>query len=520
MSDATKTPSFPERFNMADYFLDARVREGKGERPAVRVGDKTWTYAEVQGMADRCSHALRDRGVDLEDRVLLLLYDGVEFAAGFFGLLKAGGVFCMGNPLLNEADFEYLLSYTRAKAVIADAQTLDRLAPALENHPRCRTRFVVGDVEALPDGFERFEDVLATASDETDNADTHRDDIAGWLFTSGTTGKPKGAVHFHHHFPFNTERYPKQVLGLNEDDVFVSVSRLFFGYATGTNLMFPFAVGGCAVLFRDKPTPARMFEHVERYGVTVLTNVPAMIRMMVDTDDAPEMKSLRMCLSAGEALPPSLYEAWSKRWGHCEILDGIGSAEMFHIYITNYPGDVRPGSLGKLVPGYHARVVAADGQDAAEGEIGRLWVQGDSKALCYWRDEKKSDEVFHGPWTISADLFRREGDYFYYAGRGDDLLKVRGMFVSPLEIEDCLCTHPAVREAAVVGVDDGSGLLVPKAFVALRDGHAPSDDLITELQQHAKTKLARYKFPHQVGFVDALPRNDRGKVVRRLLVDP
>lgn len=521
MSDAVDhPPRFPERFNMADYFLDARVREGKGDRPAIRVADQTWTYREVQEMADRCGHALRDRGIDLEDRVLLLLDDGVEFAASFFGLLKAGGVFCLGNPLVHQADIEYLLSYTGARAVIADEKTLGRLVPALNGDARCRVRLVVcaGDQD-LPEGFECFEDVLASASSETDNADTHRDDVAGWLFTSGTTGKPKGAVHFHHHFPFNTECYAKRVLGLREDDVFVSVSRLFFGYATGTNLMFPFAVGGCAVLFGDRPTKERIFEHVERYGVTVLTNVPAMIRQMVDEESPPEMSTLRMCLSAGEALPPALYARWQASWPHCELLDGIGSAEMFHIYISNAPGDVKPGSLGRVVPGYEARVVGPDGHDVADGEMGQLWVKGDSKALCYWRDQQKSDEVFHGPWTISADLFHKEGEYFFFAGRGDDMLKVRGMFVSPMEIEECLCRHAAVREAAVVGVDDGEGLTVPKAFVALRDGHEASDALVDELQQHAKRELARYKFPHQVVFVDALPRNDRGKVIRRVLLE-
>ena len=504
---------------MADYYLDARVREGRGERPAVKVGDRTWTYREVQELSDRCANALRERGIDREDRVLFLLFDGVEFVATFFGTLKAGGVFCMGNPLLGESDFDYLLEYTGARAVVADAQTLDRLAPALARHPRCRVRFVVGD-GPLPDGCESFEAVLAAASSETLTADTHGDDIAGWLFTSGTTGKPKGAVHLHRHFPFNTECYAKRVLELGEDDVFVSVSRLFFGYATGTNLMFPFAVGGCAVLFPEKPTPERLFDHIEQHRVTVLTNVPAMIRKMLDdeTADARDMSSLRMCLSAGEALPAPLYERWMAKWP-VEILDGIGSAEMFHIYITNYPGDVKLGSLGRLVPGYDARVVGPDGADVPEGEIGRLWIKGASAALCYWRDQRKTHDVFRGEWTVSADLFRKEGEYFFYAGRGDDMLKVRGMFVSPLEIEDCLCTHPAVREAAVVGVDDGSGLVVPKAFVALRDGFEGDDALIVELQQHAKSKLARYKFPHQVGFVDALPRNDRGKIVRRALTE-
>jgi benzoate-CoA ligase family protein len=514
-------PTFPERFNMADYFLDARIREGRGDRVAIRVGDQRFTYREVQERADRCSHALRARGIDHDDRVLFLLFDGVEFAVTFFGVLKAGAVFCLGNPLALEPDLDYLLGYTRARAVVADAQTLDRLGPALAAHPRCRVRLLVGDGE-LPPGWERFDDALSSAASHTDNADTSRDDVAGWLFTSGTTGKSKGAVHFHHDFPYSTECYAKGVLGLREDDVFVSVSRLFFGYATGTNLMFPFAVGGTAVLFPDKPTPARIVRHVEEHGVTVLTNVPAMIRQMVDDPEARDARlaSLRMCLSAGEALPPALYERWAERWPHCEILDGIGSAEMFHIYITNYPGEVRPGSLGRVVPGYEARVVGPDGQDVPDGEMGRLWIRGDSSALCYWGDQAKTREVFRGEWVVSADLFRREGEYFYYAGRGDDMLKVRGMFVSPLEIEDCLATHPAVCECAVVGVDDGEGLTVPKAFVVLNEGFEGSEALIAELQEHAKTRLARYKFPRIVEIVGDLPRNDRGKVVRRALQEP
>lgn len=511
-------PTFPERFNMADYFLDARIREGKGERIAVKVGKRAWTYREVQELADRASHALRDRGIDAEDRVLILLFDGVEFAATFFGIVKAGAVFCMGNPLSPQTDLDYLLGYTKARAVVADAQTLERLEPALARHPRCRVRLMVGE-GVVPSGWERWEEALAAASTRTDNADTTPDDLAGWLFTSGTTGKPRGAVHFHHDFPFSTECYAKRVLGLTEDDVFVSVSRLFFGYATGTNLMFPFAVGGTAVLFPDKPTPKRIFTEIETHGVTVLTNVPAMIRLMVDHEDADrvELSTLRYCLSAGEALPPSLYARWAERWSHCEILDGIGSAELFHIYITNYPGDVRPGSLGRLVPGYEARIVGPDGQEVPDGEMGRLWVRGDSSALCYWGDQAKTREVFRGEWVVSADLFRREGEHFYYAGRGDDMLKVRGMFVSPLEIEDCLAQHPAVRECAVVGVDDGEGLTVPKAFVVLREGIEATAALAAELQEHAKSHLARYKFPRFVEFVPALPRNDRGKVVRRAL---
>jgi benzoate-CoA ligase family protein len=509
---------------MADWFLDARMREGRGAKAAVKVGDRSWTYAEVQSLANRASWALRDRGIELEDRVLLLLFDGIDFAAAWFGILKSGAVFCMGNPLSTEAEIDYLLGYTRARAVIADASVLDRLAPALARHPRCRVRLVAGDGgdAARAAGLERWDAALAAASDRTENADTSRDDVAGWLFTSGTTGKPKGAVHFHHDFPYNTECYPKHVLQLREDDVFLSVSRLFFGYATGTNLMFPFRFGGTAVFFPDKPTPERIFAETKKHGVTVLSNVPAMIRQMVDHEDAAraDLSSLRMCLSAGEALPAQLYERWRAR-GWCEILDGIGSAELFHIYVSNRPGDVKLGSLGRLVPGYDARIVGADGQDLPDGEIGRLWVRGDSAALCYWGDQEKSKATFvGGDWVVSADLFRRDAEgYFWYSGRGDDILKVRGMFVSPLEIEDCLATHPAVKECAVVGALDEEGLTVPKAVVVLREGWARDAATIGALQEHAKTNLARYKFPRIVRFVDALPRNDRGKVVRRELAD-
>ena len=519
-----------ERFNMADYFLDARVREGKGEKIALRVADASFTYAAMQGLANQARWAFRTAGLALEDRVLLLLPDGVEFAACFFGTLKAGAVFCMGNPLSTEADLVHLLTYTRARAVVAHASVLDRLVPALAQvsddvRDGCRARFVVPESSEStrgdwPASFLNWHRSLTAESTATGNADTSRDDVAGWLFTSGTTGNPKAAVHFHHDFPWNTERYPKQVLKLREDDVFLSVSRLFFGYATGTNLMFPFAVGGTAVLFPDKPTPERIFEHIEKYGVTVLSNVPAMIRQMVDHEDAPSksLKTLRMCLSAGEALPAPLYERWRAR-GWCEILDGIGSAELFHIYISNYPGDVKVGSLGKLVPGYEARVVGADGQTLPDGEIGRLWVRGDSAALCYFGDQEKSKATFiGGDWVVSADLFRRDEEgYFYYSGRGDDILKVRGMFVSPLEIEDCVATHPAIRECAVIGALDEEGMTVPKAVCVLRDGHEASDALIASIQEHAKTRLARYKFPRIVRFMDALPRNDRGKVMRRAL---
>lgn len=506
-------PQFPERFNLASYFLDERVSEGRGERRALIVGEESFSYAEVQRRANRACDALRTAGVRREERVLMLLFDGLPFVETWFGILKTGAVFCMANPLGTPEDLRYLLEYTGCTAVVADASltaTLDSVMPE-----SCRVRFSVG---GDADGWTSWETALSSARDEVTNAHTSRDDIAGWLFTSGTTGKPKGAVHFHRHFAYSTECYAKNVLGLNEDDVFVSVSRLFFGYGTGTNLMFPFAVGGTAVLFPDKPTPDRLIEHIEAHKVSVLTNVPAMIRQMVDSEREADLSSVRICLSAGEALPAELYKRWKTRFPSAEVLDGIGSAEMFHIYITNRLGDVKLGSLGRIVEGYEVEIVDGDGKAVPVGERGRLRVRGDSTALCYWGDQDKSRATFQGEWCTTADVFSCDAEgYYYYAGRADDMMKVRGQFVSPLEIEDCLATHEAVRECAIIGTLDADGLTVPKAFIALREGFEASESLEQQFKAHCQSHLTRYKFPRAFSYTDALPRNDRGKVQRRQL---
>jgi benzoate-CoA ligase family protein len=357
------------------------------------------------------------------------------------------------------------------------------------------------------------------ASPELTAYATSRDDPSVWLFTSGSTGKPKAAVHLHHDFPYNTECYAKRVLQMRGEDVTLGVPKLFFGYATGTDLMFPFAVGATAVLFRDKSTPERLFELSARHRPTVLTSVPTMINKMVQHEageSSSALASLRVCISAGEALPPELYQRWKSRFG-VEILDGIGSAELFHIYISNRFGEVRPGSLGRLVPGYDARVVGPDERDVPEGEIGTLWVKGDSAALCYWQAHEKSKQVLRGDWVVSGDLFRRDGEgFFYYAGRADDMLKVGGIFVSPMEVESCLLRHAEVLEAAVVGFEDDDGLVKPLAYVVPK-GAAPSEELARSLIEHCKRELARYKAPHRIEFVSALPRSDRGKILRREL---
>jgi benzoate-CoA ligase family protein len=444
--------------------------------------------------------------------VLIGLQDSLEFAAAFFGVLEVGAVVAMVNPELPDGDYEHYLGYTRARAFIAESSLAERIRPLLE---RCDLLRAVITVGGGGGGGEPWAESVERASPELTAYATSRDDPSVWLFTSGSTGKPKAAVHLHHDFPYNTECYAKRVLHMRGEDVTLGVPKLFFGYATGTDLMFPFAVGATAVLFRDKSTPGRLFELSTRHRPTVLTSVPTMINKMVQ-HEAGDLSSLRVCISAGEALPPELYQRWKSRFG-VEILDGIGSAELFHIYISNRFGEVRPGSLGRLVPGYDARVVGPDERDAPEGEIGTLWVKGDSAALCYWQAHEKSKQVLRGDWVVSGDLFRRDGEgFFYYAGRADDMLKVGGIFVSPMEVESCLLRHAEVLEAAVVGFEDDDGLVKPLAYVVPK-GAAPSEELARSLIEHCKRELARYKAPHRIEFVSALPRSDRGKILRREL---
>jgi benzoate-CoA ligase len=506
----TATPSFPERFNMAHYFLDARIEEGRGDHVAVIDDVGPHTYRQVQAMANQVGNALSALGVGVEDRVLIGLSDSVEFAATFFGVLKIGAVVTMVNPELPDGDYEHYLDYTRARAVVADIGLTNRIRPLLDHSRLLRGVISVGD-------GGNWADLVGHASTALTSFDTSKDDPSVWLFTSGSTGKPKGAVHLHHDFPYNTECYANQVLQMRADDVTLGVPKLFFGYATGTNLMFPFAAGATTVLFRERATPEKLFDLCAQHRATVLTSVPTMINKMVQAAGGPRsLAPLRVCISAGEALPPELYHRWNERFG-VEILDGIGSAELFHIYISNRFGEVRPGSLGRLVPGYDAKIVGADGNVVPDGEIGTLWVKGDSAALCYWQAHEKSKEVLRGDWVVSGDLFRRDGEgFFYYAGRADDMLKVGGIFVSPMEVESCLLRHPHVLEAAVIGYEDDDGLVKPLAYVVAR-GVAPSDALGREIIEHCKAQLAHYKAPRQVHFVDALPRSDRGKILRREL---
>ncbi len=504
---------FPERFNMAWYFLDRNVEEGRGAKTCLYYRDEVFTYREVQARANRVAHALRALGVGHEERVLLVLPDRPEFVFAWFGALKAGAVVAMVNPLLPAEDYAHYFEYSRARVAIVDESVLERLEAQRDGFRHLRHLVVVGAAGR----HAAFDELCARASDACVNADTHRDDPAIWLFTSGTTGKPKAAVHLHEDLPWNTERYAKQVMGIRADDLTLAVPKLFFGYATGTNLLFPFAVGAATALFSERSEPHTVFDMIARYRPTILTSVPTMINaMLAQAPAGARLDSLRLVLSAGEALPPELHRRWRETYG-VEILDGIGSAETFHIYISNAPGDVLPGSLGRLVPGYEARVVDAEGRDCPDGEAGTLWVKGESVAVHYHQAHAKSKQVLRGDWVVTGDHMRRDADgRYWYEGRSDDMLKVGGVFVSPLEVENALLQHPRVAECAVIGYKGPEGLVKPKAFIVLREGTG-DEALAREMQEFVKGRLAAYKYPRAVEFVPSLPKNDRGKIDRRRL---
>ncbi|MEL6430725.1 MAG: benzoate-CoA ligase family protein [Planctomycetota bacterium] len=520
--DATFGLDLSGRFNLCDYFLDHNLREGRADKVALRMGDESTTYGQLAERVRALTATLRADGLRPEERVLLALPDGFEFAEAWFATLRAGGVFAMVNPLLKAKDFAYYLDYTKATAVFVHEDVLPEMRVAIETSPYVRRAYVVGETPR-DERFVDLEDAIAAGDADSPAAEiepTGPDDLAGWLFTSGSTGEPKACVHAQRDFAYATENYGLAVAGYREDDVCLSVPKLFFGYATGTNLMFPFRAGATVVLFPGRATADEVLDQIAAHRPTFLTGVPTLFNNVLASPrvDEVDLGSLRVALSAGEALPPELYARWRERTG-VEILDGIGSAEMFHIYISNELGRVVPGSLGRLVPGYDAEIVDADGAPVPDGEPGRLRVAGGSTALCYWGDKDKSNATFQGAWCTTADIMRRDADgVFWYVGRGDDLLKVSGIWVSPLEIENVLLQHPLVRECCVVGRPDEQGLVKAHGIVVCAPHALGDQGLADELKAHCKERLAPHKYPRSFEWWDRpLPRNDRGKIARKLL---
>ena len=558
MTGRARMLDLPERFSIAERFLVDRLAEGAGDRTALLLDGGARTYAEVDALANRYANALVAHGVRPEERVLIALPDGEDFVGALFGTFKAGAVAVMLNPAQQPDAYAAILRYARARtAVVADdlaacfveaavlagaplrVLAVGAAAPAEDRLVATAAR---GDATADPldpPSAGRASRRLAAdvvPLDPTDHDDAfdvvpcHPDDAVLWLFSGGTTGTPKAVVQTHRSYATTTERYAVETLGWCRDDVTISVPKLYFGYATGCNLFFPFRVGGASVLFADPPSPQGLFDRIARHRATILVNVPSMAAAMLDAAETSgagvDLSSLRFATSAGEALPPTLHHRWRERFG-VELLDGLGTAEQWHVFVTNRPGDVRPGTLGRPVDGFAVEARAADGHPVPAGEVGALWVSGGSRAQGYWRNAETTQEVFRGEWVVTGDLVRiDEEGYVTYVGRGDDALKVKGRWFVPAEVEGCLLEHPAVTAAAVIGAPDADGLLKPVAFVTVDTTAAAHADPPDEdaLRTWVLDRLDAYKHPRRVVLLDALPATHLGKVdrsaLRRLAATP
>jgi len=508
----------PRGFNLASYFVDRNVEEGRGGHTALIGPGGATTYAELATLTNRSGNVLGEVGVRAEERVLLVLADSVEFVALWYGAQKIGAVTAEAYTFLQPKDYAYYLDYTRASVVVADATTLERVREAAVSSRWLRRVLVVGADVELQAGEAPFDALAADAPDELEPAPTTRDDIAIWKFTTGSTGLPKAAVHPAHSALLSFDWYARGVLDLREEDVVLPVPKLFFGYARDLTALYPFGVGAAGIVFPERTTPERIFELVAQHRPSILVQVPTMMAAMTAHPEAArqDLSCLRLCTSAGEALPRELYERWRAAFG-VEVLDGIGSSEAYHIYISNRPGRVRPGSVGEVVPGYSARVLDEQRLEVPDGEVGTLWIEGDTAALLYWNEHEKTKQTFQGDLVNTGDLFVRDSEGFYwYRGRSDELIKVGGIWVAPAEIEHCLITHADVVECAVVGYEE-EGLTLSRAHVVLRAGVAGSEELARALQDHARTQLSPHKYPRDVRFVAELPKTPSGKIDRLAL---
>jgi len=514
------TPIFlPDEFNAASYFVDRHVKEGRGDKVAIECGDVQLTYRQLFERVNQVGNALRELGVRIEERVCLLLLDAPEFAASFFGAIKIGAVPVPLNTLLKPSDYEYLLNNTRARVAIVS----DSLVALIEAIPRhqlsyLETIIVAGGEPRTETGTLSFDKLAQENSPVLMAQATSKDDAAFWLYSSGSTGQPKACVHLQHDMVVSAERYAKAILNITGNDRCFSVAKLFFAYGLGNGLYFSLAVGATSILLSGPPKPQTVFEVIERHRPTLFFSVPSNYAKLLAHPAANgrefDLSSVRHAISAGEALPATVFHRFKERFG-VEILDAIGSTEALHMMISNVPGAVRPGSSGKIIPGFDARIVDDNNRPVAPGEIGNLLVKADSTCAYYWNQHEKTKNTIEGHWIRTGDkYYQDEDEYFWYAGRSDDMLKVSGVWVSPIEIERALLYHPAVQEAVVVFRQDEDELPKPVACVVTRDGTAGTPELARELQEFVLARLPVFKRPHSVEFFSELPKTATGKIQR------
>jgi benzoate-CoA ligase len=463
---------------------------------------------------NRTGNALLELGVQPEQRVVCLLLDSPAFLGAFWGAIKIGAIPIPVNTMMRGQDYLYFLDDSRAPVAVISEPLLAEAGPILSEAKYLKHVVVVGKASGKQLGFD---DWVGKASSKLEAADTSKDDPAFWLYSSGSTGRPKGAVHLQHDMVYCSDTYATQVLGMTEQDRTVSAAKLFFAYGLGNNMYFPMHVGGQGVLYPHRPMPEAMFELIHRHKPTLFFGVPTLYAAMLQVKEAEkrfDLSSLRFCISAGEALPEELYKRWREKFD-VEVLDGIGTTEILHIFLSNRPGKVRAGSTGMPVPGYEAILVDDEGRPVPQGEIGNLRVKGDSTMAYYWNQHEKTKETLFGHWIQTGDKYYQDKDgYFFYCGRADDMLKVGGIWVSPVEVENTLVGHPAVLEAAVVGQEDTDKLVKPRAFVVLKEGQSGSPQLEVELKGFVKDKIAPYKYPRWIEFVSELPKTATGKIQR------
>lgn len=513
-------------FNAADYFVDRNIRQGRGHKTAVYTEYRNYTYNDIQKMANKTANAFREVGVTVDDRILMIMLDVPQFYAVFWGAMQIGAVPIPVNTMLTPEDYEYYLNDSRAKILVVSEQLLPTLAKIKGDLLYLRDLVVISETQGAHIPFKQK---YRHASNTVKTEFTTRDDVGFWLYSSGSTGSPKGAIHSQYDMVVTSESFAKGILNITEDDIVFSGARLFFSYGLGNGMYFPMSVGAAAVLNAHAPSPENVFRHLEKFRPTIFFGVPTLYGQMLEykakqdkergvkktsPNDQHEFSSVRVCVSAGEALPTDIFDRWKKRFG-IEIIDGIGSTEMLHIFLSNRPGDIKPGSTGKAVPGYELKLVDESGQEVPKGEIGTLHVKGDSAAQQYWRKREKTRSTMQGEWVNTGDKYYvDEEGYYWCAGRADDMLKVGGIWVSPIEVENCLSQHPAVMECAVVGAPDTKGLTKPKAFVLLREGYDKSEELKEELKKWVLDRQAKFKYPRWIEFVDELPKSATGKIQR------
>jgi benzoate-CoA ligase len=500
-------------YNAAADLIERNLGAGRAEKTAFIDDRGRYSYTELAERVSRFANLMRRSGVHPEQRILLCLHDTIDFPTAFLGAIKAGLVPVAVNTQLSPGEFAFMLADSRARVVVVSAPLLPAMNEALAQLPEPRPVTIVSGAEPQAGSLAAL---LCEAPDTFDTAPTHPDEPCFWLYSSGSTGRPKGTVHIHSSLVQTAELYAIPVIGIAEGDVAFSAAKLFFAYGLGNGLTFPMAVGATSVLMAERPTPAAVSRVLREHRPTIFFGVPTLYNAMLVSPDLPRPQevALRRCVSAGEPLPQEIGRRWSARLG-VDILDGIGSTEMLHIFLSNRPDELRYGTTGKPIPGYPLKIVDEEGRPVRRGEVGDLLVSGPTSAALYWNNRERSRSTFNGAWTRTGDkYFEDEDGYYVYCGRSDDMLKVSGMYVSPAEVEAALIAHENVLEAAVVGAPDADGLIKPKAFVVVKPGTRADDDLALALEHHAKGVLAPFKCPRWIAFLDELPKTATGKIQR------